>query len=80
MIQTDKPAIVIVLETKVKESLVENLVRRLGFEGSSVCCHPSGSAGGLWILWDAKEVQIDLVHQASNLLQFEFLRRGWPSI
>lgn len=33
MIQTHKPAIVIVSETKVKESLVENRREKVGFRG-----------------------------------------------
>lgn len=51
-------------------------MRRLGFEGSSVCCHPEGSAGGLWILWDAKEVQIDLVHQAQQSITVVVSEKG----
>ncbi|CAL5362434.1 unnamed protein product [Camellia sinensis] len=57
LIKLHKPEILILMETKVAFSTMNNFFNSLGFTASSTV-DPVGRMGGIWIVWDTTQVNV----------------------
>ena len=70
-----KPAILALFETHISGDRADEVCRKLGFSGRfRVEAH--GFAGGIWVLWDAAEVQLNLIRSHSQYVTMEVSQRG----
>ncbi|KAL3498359.1 hypothetical protein ACH5RR_041091 [Cinchona calisaya] len=60
-----KERIIIVVETRISGGAAANMCAILPFN-KSIIIDPNGFKGGLWILWNSQEVQIDLINKTSQ--------------
>ena len=55
--QVHSPAILIITETKVSGSRAKSIMDRLQFD-EAIHANNIGYTGGLWLLWDATQVEV----------------------
>ncbi|KAL7196428.1 hypothetical protein ACSBR1_036443 [Camellia fascicularis] len=68
LISIHKPAILILMETKVPYSSMGNFFNNLGFTAATIV-DPIGRARGIWLLWDTTQVNIRASHATSQVIQ-----------
>ncbi|KAL7190305.1 hypothetical protein ACSBR2_022562 [Camellia fascicularis] len=57
LLRTQKPGILILMETKVAYSSMGNFFTNMGFSASTIV-DPTGRAGGIWLIWDTDQVNV----------------------
>ncbi|KAI7997893.1 hypothetical protein LOK49_LG10G00683 [Camellia lanceoleosa] len=77
LVQTHKPFILVLMETKVELSSMGQFFNKMGFTASSHV-DPMGHNGGIWVLWDpfrvmvkALEVNTQFIHAKVQRDNFE---------
>ena len=70
-----KPPILALFETRISGSRADEVCRKLGFSGC-FRVEAQGFAGGIWILWDAAEVQLNLITSHPQYVTMEVRQRG----
>ncbi|KAI8005960.1 hypothetical protein LOK49_LG07G02581 [Camellia lanceoleosa] len=68
LLSTHKPAILILMETKIPYSAMGNFFNNLGFTVATIV-DPIGRAGGIWLLWDTDQVNIRASHATNQVIQ-----------
>jgi len=76
LVALERPDLVFLMETKNKEVMVENVVKRLKYANKLVI-NPEGRAGGLVLMWN-DEVEIQVLSCNTNLIDVDCydLNRG----
>ncbi|OMO73242.1 reverse transcriptase [Corchorus capsularis] len=60
LVRTNRPSICFLAETKISGDIANRVVASLGFGGSHII-NARGFAGGLWMLWDPDQVDINVL-------------------
>lgn len=72
IIMKEKPAIVLIQETKCSSSTIDSLSSKVWAGSSSIAVDSSGASGGLAILWNPQVVSLDNFHATLHLIQATF--------
>lgn len=67
LVQNHKPEIVALMETKVDISSMDMFFSNLGFTATSYV-DPVGRTGGIWLLWDPKNVTVSTFHMTNQAI------------
>ena len=57
LVRYHNPAILVVMETRVRADKAKGIIDRLPFDGS-VHMDTIGFSGGIWMLWDLERVEV----------------------
>lgn len=68
LLNTHKPAILILMETKIPYSTMGNFFNNLGFTAATIV-DPVERAGGIWLLWDTDQVNMRTSHATNQVIQ-----------
>lgn len=58
LIKTNKPDILILLETRCASTMVETIYRKT-YMNNTIVFEACGFAGGIWIFWDNSSLQLE---------------------
>lgn len=74
IINRNRPAIVFLMETKVKHNRLKKCSQDMGFS-ESFCVESHGQAGGLGLWWD-NSVEVQIPEFSKNLIDTEIKEKG----
>ena len=60
LVESHKPAIFVITETRIDGSRADDIIRRLPFDGA-YSTKTIGHAGGIWLLWHSDIVSMDVL-------------------
>ncbi|KAI8025928.1 hypothetical protein LOK49_LG02G00273 [Camellia lanceoleosa] len=68
LLQTHKPRIIVLLETKVMLSSMGNFFSNMGFSTATIV-DPIGRSGGIWLIWDTDQANVRASAVTNQYLQ-----------
>ncbi|KAI8005772.1 hypothetical protein LOK49_LG07G02140 [Camellia lanceoleosa] len=68
LLQTHKPGILVLLETKVTYSSMGNFFSNMGFSAATIV-DPVGRSGGMWLIWDIDQVNVCASRVSNQYIQ-----------
>ncbi|KAL7254736.1 hypothetical protein ACSBR1_008973 [Camellia fascicularis] len=68
LIKSHKPAILILMETKIPYSSMGTFFNNMGFTAATIV-DPIGRSGGIWLFWDTTQVTIRASHATNQVIQ-----------
>ncbi|KAI7993515.1 hypothetical protein LOK49_LG11G00930 [Camellia lanceoleosa] len=68
LLNTHKPGIIILMETKVQFSSMGPFFTNMGFSASTIV-DPIGRAGGIWLNWDTDQVNVRASAVSNQFIQ-----------
>ncbi|KAL8143992.1 hypothetical protein V2J09_017024 [Rumex salicifolius] len=75
MVNKHRADLVVLLETQVCDSRADVICRKLNFD-SSFRADASGRAGGIWVLFNASNLDINLVNKQENFISVTISNKG----
>lgn len=73
MLRTHNPDFLVLVETKVPLSTLNDFFKNKGFTASS-CSDPVGRSGGIWVLWDPSRVNVSAVEVTNQVIHATIAR------